>query len=146
MEYKFLKIICLPYVKIFNITWALCVNYVPGFSEIGDFFHFWGVAFLYGDFFDPLSGREKNNVFRTRGGSTVVVDTATTYYYWLHHYYLFEEVVPLHCLAATIGSSAQYAGATTWYHYCCSYHALLYIMIIVAVVLLVGVIVPISHT
>jgi len=28
MEYKFLKNIRLPYVKIFNITWALCVNVV----------------------------------------------------------------------------------------------------------------------
>ncbi len=51
-------------LKIFNITRALCVNgipYVPGFSEIslGDFFHFWGVLFYMGTFFDPLRGKKQ---------------------------------------------------------------------------------------
>ena len=61
MEYKFLKIIRLPYVKIFNITWALRVNGIPGFSEIGS--TFWCRFFYMGTFFDEW---EKNNVFRTR--------------------------------------------------------------------------------
>ena len=63
MEYKFLKNIRLPYVKIFNITWAFCVNgipyvpYVPGFSEI---FPLFGVAFfIWGLFSTPWVGRKK---------------------------------------------------------------------------------------
>jgi len=71
MEYKFLKNIRLPYVKIFNITWTLCVNgipYVPGFSEI--FSTFGGSLFNMGDFFRPPEW-EKNNVFRTHSENIV---------------------------------------------------------------------------